>query len=165
MIRILLNWYVINCRNSIYLIALVGALSPGDWARGIWPSSQSNMPIKGNVCEDKLLTFGNSKHISQTPVISRKLALQDKKCGFSYTLRNKRHDLISHSHTDQFCMFSTHCRHALFCSGSIVPTTLHCTPTALRAGHYIMRVLQLSYFLWHDIPSYISEPLEAEKMD
>ncbi len=28
-----------------------------DWARGIRPSSQSNMPIKGNVRDDKLLTF------------------------------------------------------------------------------------------------------------
>ncbi len=37
---------------------LGGELSPGGWARGIRPSSQSNMPMKGNVCEDKLPTFG-----------------------------------------------------------------------------------------------------------
>ncbi len=47
-----------SSQQSIYLIAWVGALSPSDWARRIRPSSQSNMPIKGNVREDKLLTFG-----------------------------------------------------------------------------------------------------------
>ncbi len=43
--------------NLLHLMAWVGALPLGDWIRGIRASSQSNMPIKGNICEGKPLTF------------------------------------------------------------------------------------------------------------
>ncbi len=58
--KILLNCYV------IYLLASVGALSLGRWSRGIRPSPQSNMPIKENVWEDKLLTSQSKKKLVLT---------------------------------------------------------------------------------------------------
>ncbi len=48
---------------------------------------------------------------------------------------------VGHWATELFsfsCVHTSHCRHTvLFCSGSTVPTTLHCTPTALWAGYWL----------------------------
>ena len=44
-------------KHLLHITAWVGALPLGDWIRGIRSSSRLYLPIKGNVREDKLLTF------------------------------------------------------------------------------------------------------------
>ena len=49
--------YIILGLKKDFTYSLVGALPLGDWIRGIRSSSRSNMPIKGNSREDRLLPF------------------------------------------------------------------------------------------------------------